>query len=641
MARIRLTFRSLTLFEDEEAGDTHMALYATISTPVPGGTAFLASFKWNNAGVKVDEVNTYQLDNDASNPNVVDVEVSSYAIITVEAYADDDQDWPSARSNENFLGTATVSIDPRDPSSIGSLTIGPTRTDNNNTGYQISVDSAIAPAPSPAEVRIHLENLILYEDEEAGDTHMAIYVHAEGPAINQEIFRWNNANNKVDEVNSFALDNGSASTTIRLSLQGPTRIWVEGYADDDQDWPSSGNNENSLGQAQVVVDPNDPSTLGQRQLGPTQTDQGNIGYAINLSVEVLPGPSAGPDLLIVGIEVTQAIQHFRSPLGVNNSLPLVANKLTLVRVYLDSGLDPALGGGTVANVTGTLLVTGSANLSLAPIASMTARPIATVNPVNFTDTLNFLIPAENANGTLDLTVQASVASSVSNPFSQSVSFSDVSRLNIVMFRIQSGSVSGDDSTGGPPSEASYFAAVNRLPLVYPIPSDPGKAITYWVVPGAEDIHTPHDLNTEDGMKDLLGDLEDILEDANAPSFKKAYGLVPATVAMNRFGWSRPFDNVGIGWPFIMESVAHEIGHLYGLDHAPCGGPFNGDVDDDFVPPNGLIGEVGADPVGRQAFPPQFSDFMSYCGDGGATPYETQWISAYHWIKLFITFKYFF
>src|SRR5205823_992817 len=110
--------------------------------------------------------------------------------------------------------------------------------------------------------------------------------------------------------------------------------------------------------------PVDPSTLGSRQMGPTTTDNGNPGFTIDLTAEALPSGST-PDLEITGIELTQAIQRFASATGPDNSAPLVANKATLVRVYLDSGTDPsATGGGLVSGVTGTLTVGGSSTTSM-------------------------------------------------------------------------------------------------------------------------------------------------------------------------------------------------------------------------------------------------------------------------------------
>lgn len=628
MARIRVDFRSLTLFEDEESGSTHMAVYATIRDSA--GTT-LAQFRWNNANNEVNETNTYPLNNDPSNISTVDFDLTdTYGSITVEAYADDDQDWPSAGSNENSLGSAGATFDPRVPATLGSLMIGPTQTDNGNTGYLVNVEVSVVADQTAASIRVRFENLVLFEDEESGDTHMAIYVRARGPGIDQEIFRWNNGNNKVNEVNSYGLDNSPSPREVTFQATGPTAIIVEGYADDDQDWPSLSSNENALGDAMLVVDPSDPASAGQKQLGPTVTDNGNQGYVLNLSVEILPAnPQA--DLSIVGLEVTQAVQHFHSTLGEDNTVPLVARKATLVRAYIDSGVDPSVNNGQVPGVTGALQVTGDATFSINSMAPFTAQPIAKVDPTKFTDTLNFLIPADQAVGSLNLVVQATVGGNVSNPEQVSVTFNAVTPRNILMVRVQT-------STTSAPTQAQYFTALNKLPLIYPLPTNPSEALVYWVLPGSEVVTANHDLTTLSGMDDFLDDLEDIQEDS--ADYKKLYGLVAQNFPLNRTGDSRPSDNVAFGWPLIMESVGHELGHCYGLEHAPCSNPGQAapdEVDGDFVPSNGHVGDVGVDVIGQAAFSTNVGDIMSYCGNQ-LPPYEGEWISAYHWTKLYNRFR---
>ena len=621
LPRTRLNFNSLTLFEDEESGDTHMALYVTVRDS--NGTD-IADFKWNNGNGKVNETNTYPLNNDPGNISTLDFPLDTFATIHVDAYADDDQDWPSAGSNENALGSADIVFDPRVPATLGSLIVGPTQTDNGNTGYLVNVDAAVVADQTAASVRIKFENLILFEDEESGDTHMAIYVRAKGPSIDQEIFRWNNGNAKVNEVNSYGLDNSPDPTEVTLQISGPTAIIVSGFADDDQDWPTLDSNENNLGTAMLVVDPSDPASAGQHQLGPTRTDNDNTGYLINASIEILPAQPT-PSLSIVGLEVTQAIQHFHSTLGQDNTVPLVAQKVTLVRTYLDSGVDPKINNGQVPNVTGTLTASGDANFVVNPIASMTAQPIASVDPTKFTDTLNFILTPDQAKGHLRLTVEATVGGDTSNPEAVDVTFTPVGKLNILMVRIQTGTTS-------PPTRAQYFAAVNKLPLIYPIPTDPGTAIQYWFIAGSEVVFANHDLTNTSGMDDFLDDLEDIQEDS--ADYKKLYGLV-LDPSLARTGDSRPSDNVAFGLSLIMESIGHELGHVYGLEHAPCGGP--DDTDDDFVPPSGQVGDVGVDPAGQVAIQPTVGDIMSYCGNQ-TPPYEGEWISAYDWTKLFNNFR---
>jgi hypothetical protein len=54
--------------------------------------------------------------------------------------------------------------------------VGPTKTDNSNSGYLIVVDVAVVAPTTAADDRLKFENLVLYEDEESGDTHMAMYI---------------------------------------------------------------------------------------------------------------------------------------------------------------------------------------------------------------------------------------------------------------------------------------------------------------------------------------------------------------------------------------------------------------------------------------------------------------------------------
>ena len=75
------------------------------------------------------------------------------------------------------------------------------------------------------------------------------------------------------------------------------------------------------------------------------------------------------------------------------------------------------------------------------------------------------------------------------------------------------------------------------------------------------------------------------------------------------GWDRP----GGDWV-----AAHEWGHIWGRQHAPCGGPSNPDANYPFR--DGSIGIYGFD-VGAQTLkPPTSTDVMGYCGN--------EWISEY-------------
>jgi hypothetical protein len=88
------------------------------------------------------------------------------------------------------------------------------------------------------------------------------------------------------------------------------------------------------------------------------------------------------------------------------------------------------------------------------------------------------------------------------------------------------------------------------------------------------------------------------------------GIPQATTAL---GWDDPAD--------VSRVVAHELGHIWGRKHAPCGGPPPGTVDALYPYPGGQIGVSGLD-VAAVTFKPATSpDIMGYC-------FQNPWISDY-------------
>ena len=124
-------------------------------------------------------------------------------------------------------------------------------------------------------------------------------------------------------------------------------------------------------------------------------------------------------------------------------------------------------------------------------------------------------------------------------------------------------------------------------------------------------------STSNSAFDLLPQTEAIrvLEGGAGHYIGMMSGPVPATDAggiaylPGRSSFSRPRSS----------TVAHELGHNMGLQHAPCGlapGP-----DPSFPYPTGFIGAWGYDFRGGHPVSPRFRDHMSYCGP--------IWTSDYH------------
>jgi hypothetical protein len=132
---------------------------------------------------------------------------------------------------------------------------------------------------------VKFDSLTLFQDEEAGDTRLAVYVSFDGV----EVLRWNNGGAKVDEVNTYSLSSGGSQPTRALIVSAQTTIGVIGWTDDDEPWPSQQTSENTLGTASLAIDPTDPNAFGTKTLGPTQTDGGNRGFQITFTVA--PAPS--------------------------------------------------------------------------------------------------------------------------------------------------------------------------------------------------------------------------------------------------------------------------------------------------------------------------------------------------------------
>ena len=348
-----------------------------------------------------------------------------------------------------------------------------------------------------------------------------------------------------------------------------------------------------------------------------------------------------PHLEVLGVEVTQSIQYFTLEdtynIGgsvvpsstINNSVPGVAGKRTMVRVYVDpgvqNGFNNGAGAGRQPNVAGTLRVIGSAGhtneYTAAPLNSggaYTALPKAEVDRANLDHSLNFEVPlaamsAGGANVQLQFEVKVWVQSDVDgvNHQNDSVfsSFVDLDNATAKVFVPHAGQrivrvlVSNDAQGLAAPTLQEYHASLNGASSRLPFAND---GLDLWYPPGNEVVGSNHDLTTRDGWEDLLDDIEDIQGDYNAP------GAI--WVAMLPNGNNYDLNGISSGCcPCIVTQTnmpatfAHELGHQFGFGHAPCGDPPN--IDNRL---SGHTDEVAVDVHGRIAYDIGRGSLMSYC-----------------------------
>lgn len=124
---------------------------------------------------------------------------------------------------------------------------------------------------------------------------------------------------------------------------------------------------------------------------------------------------------IAGIEATQATQFFKinnqgSGVGANNSVPMIARKELILRIYPRTG---SLATPSPSTVTGT--VTHPGKPTLAPInGPVPVGALSSIQRTNANQSLNFRIPAADCIGTVSFTVKITDTANPANTRTQVV-----------------------------------------------------------------------------------------------------------------------------------------------------------------------------------------------------------------------------
>jgi hypothetical protein len=424
----------------------------------------------------------------------------------------------------------------------------------------------------------------------------------------------------------------------------------------------SGGNDHHVGQLEIKLDTqiNDNTvtvtgTFGLRDWSGNWDDQydGNIAFAVLADLQSATAPPPRGDLIIQGAEFNQAVQYFRSETYLDpahqmpdNSIWLVANKNTGVRVYVD--WDASAGLPPITNLTGSLTVrTTATTLDLTPTnpsGSITPRAGSEINMAIIDHTLNFMIPGVWCNGTLTIQCQAwdaAAPDSKSAIFTRTITFTDVDPLNIYLV-----GVSNDPSGGtalAAPSQSACATTLTKLAKMYPVGSVIQTGYTTLAFNETVTSTDPVTSGCGNGMNDLL----DRLNDLRGGAEEVYLGTLPAGLVNspgNTVGGCAPVGGYAaatfVDWaPDSTDDSdpAHEIGHCLGRRHAPCTGgrcnPAPSDVDPNYPQYGNFfsdsIGVFGFDPtdnVNGVKDPSQITDFMGY------SPDDT-WISAYTYNSL--------
>jgi hypothetical protein len=335
------------------------------------------------------------------------------------------------------------------------------------------------------------------------------------------------------------------------------------------------------------------------------------------------------NLSITGVEYNQATQFFRSELHLDpanikpdNSIPLIAGKNTVLRVYTDTRTDPSL--PTISTISGILEIRGSGTSSWHTILPLNG-PIGPIKDFdirrnNADDTLNFLIAEGFNTGAVQYRVRVFDANHQDLPGFTSGSrrdtlqFVNVKPLNIrgVLVRY-----TGTDPPLGPPSINDFVTILDFTRQTYPV--------GHVNITGFDTIDYDGNFTNNSGFEGLLS----VLREMQGDSDDVYYGFVTSDVPQGG-----PIFGLGGGDGRVAASldldtlVAHEIAHVFGRGHVPVGAQTFPDYN--FPTYNGFyrgsVGEYGIDNSGIVQGHP-LSDFM------WPVAVQVAWISPYTYLGL--------
>jgi hypothetical protein len=338
------------------------------------------------------------------------------------------------------------------------------------------------------------------------------------------------------------------------------------------------------------------------------------GETAELTVTYTAGAGSSLNLRIAGLNLTQSVQTF------GNEVPLVAGRDAFLRVT------------ALASESNTVTPAVRVRLYDAGVLVETftiSAPADTV-PTGRTDgdlgtTWNLLVPGTRIRPGLAVQADVDPAGEIAeadetdnvfpagSPRTLEIRPTPPLAITLVPVRQSANQLQGDVTAG---NRDSYLDFTRRI---HPIPG-------YDAV-----VHQVYTTTTNAPLQsdDANGAWNTILSEINLLRLaeddgRDYYGVVQVSYDAGLAGLGFIGIPAAIGYDHPTDRgrvTAHELGHTWDRDHAPCGNPPQ--LDPGFPNPDGSIGRIGYDVEAGVVKPRSTPDVMGYCGDPWISDYTYQ------------------
>ncbi len=423
-----------------------------------------------------------------------------------------------------------------------------------------------------------------------------------------------------DTPSSAAVTYGTANGALTVTVVGlppgtAAAITVSGPSGFSQTVTAS-RTLTGLTPGSYVVDAASVSSGGAQYNGnpATQTVAVATNATSSAGVAYSTGAPSGLNLRIDGLYLTQSVQTY------SGSVPLVKGRDGYLRVFVTASQVNASAPTVRVRFYSSGVLTSTVSIN-APGASVPQSPNeGSLNsswniPVSRTliqPNLSILADVDPTNAVAESNETDNAFPASGSPLAMDVRTTATFSVRLVPVRQ---SVNGSVGNVSSANKDQFLVTTMKI---HPLAAyDADVRSTYTTSAAAVDPN-----NSNNAWTTILSELS-TLRTADGSS-RNYYGVLHPGYTSGVAGIGYVGGRAALGWDYLPSAsdvAAHEWGHNWGRNHAPCGNPSG--IDPDYPYANAAIGVYGFDLTTSTLKPPTATDVMGYCNN--------QWISDYTYL----------